>query len=53
MSPYATPRNLLQHYLNPLHVYCKLRAFGVRASLATRLCRFYERCVYKGVLPSR
>jgi hypothetical protein len=37
----------LQHYLNPLHIYCRLRDLGVAKEQATCLCRFYERFIFK------
>ncbi len=39
-------RGRLQHYLNPLHVYCRLRDWGVSPRLATRVSTAYER-VYR------
>jgi hypothetical protein len=36
----------LQHYLNPLHVYCRLRDMGFPKAVAISLCRFYERAVF-------
>ncbi|MDD3312378.1 hypothetical protein [Pseudodesulfovibrio sp.] len=40
----------LQHHLNPLHVYCRLRTLGMapRAARAVSFC--YERVVYRFVL---
>jgi len=37
----------LQHYLNPLHVYCRLRDLGLSKDLAVFLCKFYERTVFR------
>jgi len=31
-----------KHYMNPLHVYCRLRDLGVPKGTATVVCRFYE-----------
>jgi len=31
-----------KHYMNPLHVYCRLRDLGVPKGAATFVCRFYE-----------
>ena len=39
--------SILQHYLNPLHIYCRLRDIGMTKELATCLCRFYERFIFK------
>lgn len=33
----------LQHYFNPLHIYCRLCEAGVSSRLAYRLCGVYER----------
>ena len=40
-------RRILQHLLNPLHVYCRLRDFGVGSLKARRVCLSYERIVYR------
>ncbi|MBU1230205.1 MAG: hypothetical protein KKA55_10600 [Proteobacteria bacterium] len=36
-----------QHYLNPLHVYCRLRDLGLPSPVARTLCAGYERVVYR------
>lgn len=38
---------LLEHYMNPLHCYCRLRDFGLNASFASKVCGFYERFIYR------
>ncbi|MCG2776681.1 MAG: hypothetical protein L6406_13485 [Desulfobacterales bacterium] len=38
-------RAILQHYLNPLHIYCRLMNLGLAKDLAIFLCRFYERAI--------
>jgi hypothetical protein len=40
-------RRALQHLLNPLHLYCRLRDFGVGTGKAQRMCGAYERIVYR------
>ncbi len=40
-------KNCLQHKLNPLHLYCRLRDLGVSASTATRISSLYERLIYR------
>jgi len=35
----------LKHYLNPLHVYCRLRDLGMTKGVAVSLCKLYERMV--------
>ena len=39
-------KHRLQHRLNPLHVYCRLRDLGLRGPTARRLCALYERLVF-------
>ncbi len=36
-------RNYLQHRLNPIHVYCRLRDFGLGKTGARRMTSFYAR----------
>lgn len=40
-------RNYLQHCLNPLHVYCRLRNLGLTCRMAGRVSGLYERFVYR------
>lgn len=40
----------LQHYLNPVHVYCRLRDLGLDRDRAKTICAAYERYIYR-VLP--
>jgi len=40
----------LKHYLNPLHVYCRLRDVGLGKSQAVFLCRIYERMFFRPVV---
>jgi len=37
----------LQHYLNPLHLYCRLCELGLPATLARTISSGYERAVYR------
>lgn len=37
----------LQHRLNPLHLYCRLRDLGLPTALARSLSSGYERLVYR------
>ena len=37
----------LQHYLNPLHVYCRLRDMGIPKAIAISVCKFYEHAVFR------
>jgi len=36
-----------QHYLNPLHVYCRLRDLGLPSSVARTISFSYERILYR------
>jgi len=36
----------IKHYLNPLHVYCRLRDLGLAKGPAAFLCRIYERTIF-------
>lgn len=36
-------KSYLQHRLNPLHVYCRLRDYGLSTQAAIRLSNAYER----------
>ncbi len=40
-------RRVFQHILNPLHVYCRLKDVGVSAPMAQRVCRVYERFLFR------
>jgi len=37
----------LKHYLNPLHIYCRLRDIGMGKGSAVFLCRIYERSFFR------
>ena len=43
-------RSRLQHRLNPLPVYCRLRALGMAHRAASRVSLCYERALYRLVL---
>ena len=43
-------RKYLQHRLNPLHMYCRLRDVGASGRMARRVCFVYERFVYRAIL---
>lgn len=40
-------KKILRHYLNPLHVYCRLRDLGLKAPMALRVSTLYERALYR------
>jgi hypothetical protein len=40
----------LQHYLNPLHVYCRMRDMGITKEMALFLCRIYEGTIFRPFL---
>jgi hypothetical protein len=37
---------IIQHYMNPLHIYCRLRNLGLAKRPAAFLCRIYERALF-------
>ena len=37
----------LKHYVNPLHIYCRLRDMGIAKGWAMSLCRTYERSIFR------
>jgi hypothetical protein len=37
----------LKHYMNPLHIYCRLRDVGIPKNPAMLVCRVYERTVFR------
>jgi len=43
----------LKHYLNPLHIYCRLRDMGIGKETAHFLCCFYERSIFKHFISER
>lgn len=43
-------RRHLQHLLNPLHLYCRLKEAGLAEPLARRLSQAWERTLYRRLL---
>lgn len=43
-------RDRLQHALNPLHLFCRLRRAGLAEAPARKLCALWERGVYRFLL---
>ncbi|WP_319471259.1 hypothetical protein [uncultured Pseudodesulfovibrio sp.] len=43
-------RSQLQHRLNPLHLYCRLRNIGVAQGAARVMTSCYEKVLYRLVL---
>jgi len=41
-----TMGSAIKHYLNPLHICCRLRDLGIGKCLASFLCQFYERIIF-------
>lgn len=39
-------KSFLQHLFNPLHLYCRLRDFGLAPAFAVRVSSAYERYIY-------
>lgn len=42
--------DFIQHCLNPLHLFCRLRNLGLATATARRLCACYERFFYGPVI---
>jgi hypothetical protein len=40
-------RDALQHMLNPLHVYCRLKDIGMPSPVAHMVSRTYERVFFR------
>jgi hypothetical protein len=40
----------IQHYLNPLHIYCRLRNLGLTRDHSIFLCKIYERVIFKRLI---
>jgi len=40
-------RDFMQHFFNPLHVYCRLQDMGVKAPMAHKVSRAYERYLWR------
>lgn len=36
----------IQHYLNPLHVHCRLVEMGLKKTLSKSVCKYYEILIY-------
>lgn len=41
---------IIQHYMNPLHIYCRLMDLGLGKGTAMFLCRVYERSFFRPFL---
>jgi hypothetical protein len=39
-------RATILHFVNPLHIYCRLRNLGIPKSKARRICETYEFSVF-------
>lgn len=42
----VTRKDRLRHYLNPLHIYCRLLAVGFNRNAARSISRWYEKAIY-------
>ncbi len=40
-------RDSMQHFFNPLHMYCRLLDMGLKAPTAHKMCRAYERYFWR------
>lgn len=43
----------LQHFLNPLHIYCRMIDFGFSKDFAMFICRAYESLAFRYFLRGR
>lgn len=43
----------LRHYMNPLHIYCRLRGLGVSKGTAKYVCRKYEGYLFEHVFSKK
>jgi hypothetical protein len=43
-------RMAVQHFFNPLHMYCRLKDMGLAGPTAHKMCRVYERLIYRHIL---
>ncbi len=43
----------IKHYLNPLHIYCRMRNMGIVKDIAMFLRQIYECCIFKHFLTGR
>ena len=39
--------NRIEHYCNPLHVFCKLVALGYNKDKSLSVCKLYEKLFYR------
>ncbi len=42
-----TVKNYFQHRFNPLHLYCRLKDFGMAGRIALKMSAIYERLFYR------
>jgi len=40
-------KDTLRHYLNPLHMFCRLKQCGLSTPTAMKVCQVYERVYLK------
>lgn len=43
----------IYHYLNPLHIYCRLRGVGIKKPRAERMAMHYEKWFYNKLFKRR
>ncbi len=36
-------REKIRHYLNPLHIYCRLINLGIKKKKAQTICKYYQK----------
>jgi hypothetical protein len=40
----------IQHYLNPLHIYCRMRYAGIPRKEAVLICCIYENLIFRHLI---
>ena len=40
-------RDSVQHFFNPLHMYCRLMDMGLKPPTAQKMCQAYERYIWR------
>ncbi len=43
-------KSAIRHYLNPLHIYCRLRDVRIPKGMARSLCVIYEHSIFRPLM---
>ena len=46
-------KNWMNHYLNPLHVYCRLVDVGISKAISRKIVDVYERWLYNYLMSEK